>query len=181
MWCEKPTNCQLEYTQHGGLTCKSTWRTRRPARLQPACSARRTDRRCVVCTRVACQHPSMVCHWERPNRYWSRGGSRVDLTPISCTRSGSLYRVPQGSPRAFRVSVFWNAWDSIEANAGECGGVLRQYIEQRFQVGHQDIGRCRLAATVYQTQDLVGGYRGCHRGIRFTRRNTGEPRARLLS
>ena len=27
---------------------------------------------------------------------------------------------------------------------------------------------------------LVGGYRGCHRGIRFTRRDTGEPRARLL-
>ena len=26
---------------------------------------------------VPCQHPSMVCHWERPNRYCSRGGSRV--------------------------------------------------------------------------------------------------------
>jgi hypothetical protein len=24
VWCEKPSNCQLEYTQHGGLTCKST-------------------------------------------------------------------------------------------------------------------------------------------------------------
>ena len=123
MWCEKPTNCQLEYTQHGGLTCKSTWRTRRPARLQPACSARRTDRRCVVCTRVACHHPGRyqevccwVCCWV--GRF-SWGGSRVDLTPISCTRSGSLYRVPQGSPRAFRVFVYRNAWDSIEANAGE--------------------------------------------------------------
>ena len=31
---------------------------RRPARLQPACSARRPARRCVVCTRVACHHPS---------------------------------------------------------------------------------------------------------------------------
>ena len=57
VWCEKPSNCQLEYTQHGGLTCKSTGRTRRPARLQPACSARRPARRCVVCTRVACHHP----------------------------------------------------------------------------------------------------------------------------
>ena len=66
MWCEKPSNCQLEYTQHGGLTCKSTGRTRRPARLQPACSARRPARRWVVCTRVACHHPSVVCHQERP-------------------------------------------------------------------------------------------------------------------
>ena len=66
MWCEKPSNCQLEYTQHGGLTCKSTRRTRRPARLQQACSARRPDRRCVVFTRVACHHPSIVCHWECP-------------------------------------------------------------------------------------------------------------------
>jgi len=62
VWCEKPSNCQLEYTQHGGLTCKSTRRTRRLARLQPGRSARRPARRCVVCTRVACHHPSMVCH-----------------------------------------------------------------------------------------------------------------------
>ena len=65
---EKPFNCQLEYTP-------TTWWShlqidradaetiaRRPARLQPACSARRPARRCVVCTRVACHHPSMVCH-----------------------------------------------------------------------------------------------------------------------
>ena len=62
VWCEKPSNCQLEYTQHGGLTCKSTRQTRRLARLQPARSARRPARQCVVCTRVACHHPSMVCH-----------------------------------------------------------------------------------------------------------------------
>ena len=98
MWCEKPSNCQLEYTQHGGLTCKSTRRTRRPARLQPACSARRPERRCVVCTRVACHHPSMVCHWERPNRCGSVGTSGVEIGPFSASGSGSLAgtRNPQG-------------------------------------------------------------------------------------
>ena len=29
-------------------------------------------------------------------------------------------RGPSGSPRAFRVRVYRNAWDSTEANAGEC-------------------------------------------------------------
>ena len=57
MWCEKATNCQLQYTQHGELTCKSTKRKRRPARLQPACSARRPALWCVVCTRCALSPP----------------------------------------------------------------------------------------------------------------------------
>ena len=60
MWCEKATNCQLQYTQHGELTCKSTKRNRRPARLQPACSARCPARRCVVCTRCALSPPREV-------------------------------------------------------------------------------------------------------------------------
>jgi hypothetical protein len=90
MWCEKPSNCQLEYTQHGGLTCKSTRRTRRPARLQPACSARRPDRRCVVCTRVACHHPSMVCHLGTPESMWV---GRTVPGRFSTSRLGMDYRV----------------------------------------------------------------------------------------
>ena len=67
------TNCQLEYTQHGGLTCKSTRRTRRLARLQPGRSARHPARRCVVCTRVAPQQHCLTrTRYEKPN--WSRKG-----------------------------------------------------------------------------------------------------------
>ena len=69
---------------------------------------------------VPCHHPGRyqeVCCWV--GRF-SWGGSRVDLTPISSTKSGSLCRGPSGSPRAFRVRVYRNAWDSTEANAGEC-------------------------------------------------------------
>ena len=81
MWCEEPSNCQLEYTQHGGLTCKSTGRTQRPARLQPACSARRPARRCVVCTRVACHHPSVVCHKDTRRNAFNFGiGSQLLLS-----------------------------------------------------------------------------------------------------
>ena len=69
VWCEKPSNYQWEFTQHGGLTCKSTWRTRRSARLQPAYSARRPARRCVVCTRVACHLP----------RWYVTGNVRIDV------------------------------------------------------------------------------------------------------
>ena len=65
---EKPFNCQLEYTPPTWWSHLQIDRAdaetiaRRPARLQPACSARRPARRCVVCTRVACHHPSVVCH-----------------------------------------------------------------------------------------------------------------------
>ena len=68
---------------------------------------------------VPCHHPGRyqeVCCWV--GRF-SWGGSRVDLTPILGTKSGSLCRGPSGSPRAFRVRVYRNAWDSTEANAGE--------------------------------------------------------------
>ena len=60
---EKPFNCQLEYTPPTWWSHLQIDRAdaetiaRRPARLQPACSARRPARRCVVCTRVACHHP----------------------------------------------------------------------------------------------------------------------------
>ena len=85
VWCEEPSNCQLEYTQHGGLTCKSTGRTQRPARLQPACSARRPARRCVVCTRVACHHPSVVCHKDKRRNAFNfglGGEGRLDEIPL---------------------------------------------------------------------------------------------------
>ena len=68
---------------------------------------------------VPCHHPGRyqeVCCWV--GRF-SWGGYRVDLTPIWPTKSGSLCRGPSGSPRAFRVRVYRNAWDSTEANAGE--------------------------------------------------------------
>ena len=71
MLCEEPV--RLEYTQHGGLTCKSTGRTQRPARLQPACSARRPARRCMVCTRVACHKDTI-----REAQLVSEGPGRFD-------------------------------------------------------------------------------------------------------
>jgi hypothetical protein len=39
--------------------------------------------------------------------------------------------------------------------------VCRAYVPFHFYVSQIR----RLAAKVYQTQDLVGGYRGCYRGI----------------
>ena len=48
-------------------------------------------------------------------------------------------------------------WACVYIRVGHHGGVPRQYIEQRFQVGHQDIGRCRLAATVISDPRFGGG------------------------
>ena len=95
---EKPFNCQLEYTPPTWWSHLQIDRAdaetiaRRPARLQPACSARRPARRCVVCTRVACHHPLRgMSHYSRNARI-DVGLVRVDLTPIGA-RNPSCYSV----------------------------------------------------------------------------------------
>jgi hypothetical protein len=59
VWCEQPSNCQLECTQHGGLTCKLTAGGRGDRRG-------RSTRRDVPPVDVWCV-PGAPCH--HPGRY----------------------------------------------------------------------------------------------------------------